>query len=281
MVAVAQGSELERILGRPVWRIPVEEPLRWLRSQRVVITGAAGSIGEALSDILGDADAWTHATDIDTLDVRDPDDVDREFVSARPTVVFHLAGAKHAPDGELDPAGVMGTNAGGTQNVLDAANGDARVVLASTCKACDPETVYGASKLIAERMVLAAGGSVARFYNVVETSGNVFETWRGLAEGDPVPASHCERFFITVGEAVALLLWAAVMPAGRYAVAPGPSRLMIDVADALYPDREVVAMLPRRGDRRCEPLIGSSEHAATPAGHPRLMRITSPHEAAA
>lgn len=281
MVAVAQGSELERILGRPVWRIPVEEPLRWLKSQRVVITGAAGSIGEALSDALAMGGVWRHATDIDRVDVRDREQIRRELASSQPAIVFHLAGAKHAPDGEIDPFGVMETNAAGTKNVLDAANGVARVVLASTCKACDPETAYGASKLLAERIVLNAGGSVARFHNVVETSGNVFELWRAGDPTDPVPATPCQRFFIALEEAVALLLWSAFLPAGRYMVDPGEPRPMRAVAESLYPDRVTMPMALRRGDRLREPLIGSSEHVAAFAGHPRLMRITSPHEAVA
>jgi FlaA1/EpsC-like NDP-sugar epimerase len=151
-----------------------------------------------------------------------------------------------------------------------------RVVLASTCKACDPETVYGASKLIAERMVLNAGGTVARFFNVVQSCGNVFELWRALPEGEPLPVTPCERYFITIGEAVALLLWAAVLPRGRYAVKPVKSRSMVSVAASSFPGRTIAMVPPRRGDRRREPLLGGSEWLEDV--EPWLYRISSPHE---
>ena len=152
-------------------------PLSLLTGERVLVTGAAGSIGTEVVRVLRDAGGSPRATDVDQLDVRLRSSVQRVFGLYRPTVVFHLAGAKHAPEGERDPQSVLEVNAVGTENVITAATVvGARVVTASTCKACDPETAYGASKLLAERLTLAAGGNVARFYNVVETAGNVFDT---------------------------------------------------------------------------------------------------------
>ena len=114
----------------------------------------------------------------------------------------------------------------------------ARVLTASTCKACNPETVYGATKLIAERMTLEAGGSVARFYNTVETCGNVFRLWEELAEDEPLPVTPCGRYFIALSEAVALMLHAAVQPPGRYIVHPGRRpRVMTLAARAAHPER--------------------------------------------
>ena len=123
------------------------------------VTGAAGSVGKALTDRLNELGWNVTPTDL-SMDVRDATLMDQFAGYLQPDVTFHLAGAKHAPDGELDPAGVVATNVDGTRNVLNAKSG--KVVLASTCKAADPETAYGASKLLAERMVLNAGGVVAR-----------------------------------------------------------------------------------------------------------------------
>jgi FlaA1/EpsC-like NDP-sugar epimerase len=130
---------------------------------------------------------------------------------------------------------------------------------------------------VAERITLNAGGSVARFYNVPESSGNVFEIWKSLPDTDAIPVTICERYFVSLNEAVALLLWAAVLLPGRYAVAPGPPRDMISVASALYPDRVQVRMPRRRGDRMDEPLHAASETLHTTIV-PNIVRIESPHD---
>lgn len=255
------------------------EPLEQLVDARVLVTGALGSIGSAVVSALHAADVVVHATDLDGapyLDVRDRDRVEAMMRSVRPSHILHLAGAKHAPGGELDPASVARTNVHGTENVLRYAAG-ARVVTASTCKACDPETAYGASKLIAERMTLNAGGSVARFYNVVESSGNVFRIWESLPADVPLPVTPCERYFVSLADAVALVLWAAVLEPARYAIDPGPAQRIDDVAAALYPGRPQQPMAPRRGDRLQEPRHGQSEKA-TATAIAGIVRITSPHE---
>lgn len=116
----------------------------------VLITGAAGSLGRLLARELPDA----VATDVDTMDVTDPAAVQAAMAEHRPALVYHLAGAKHAPEGELDPGYVTRVNAVGTFNVLAAVPQGCRVILASTCKAADPETAYGASKLIDRKSVV-------------------------------------------------------------------------------------------------------------------------------
>src|SRR4051812_25698455 len=90
-------------------------------TERVLVTGAKGSIGRALVQKL--KQNWHHvwATDVDTLDVRDAEAVADEVSRIRPSLIFHLAAEKHAPDGETDPAAFAETNVGGTANVLAAA----------------------------------------------------------------------------------------------------------------------------------------------------------------
>jgi FlaA1/EpsC-like NDP-sugar epimerase len=267
---------LESVLGRPEHRIPVDEPLQVLRTQRIAVTGASGSIGQVLVPLLEASGIETFGMDIESADVREELDLVLVAGSSRFDVLVHLAGTKDAPEGELDPWRVCETNVLGTRNVIEAFPG-AKVVLASTCKAADPETAYGASKLLAERMVLNAGGVVARLFNVVETAGNVFEQWAALPEPEPLPVAKCSRFFITLREALALLLWATILPTRRYGVAPGPRRRMEDVAKALYPRRPQRIIEPRRGDRRDEPVHGGSEHIG-PAPVEHLVEISSPHD---
>jgi FlaA1/EpsC-like NDP-sugar epimerase len=266
------ASRLERILGRPERPLPLDEPLARLAGKRILITGANGSIGSALLQYI---DAV--ATDVDSLDVRDEAAVREALVAAQPEVVFHMAAAKSAPDGERDPMSALEINVLGTRNVLAHAPGSARVVTASTCKACEPETAYGASKLVAERVTLNAGGSVARFYNVVESSGNVFETWAQLGPDDPIPVTPCRRYFISLAEAVSLVLWTAILPAARYGFDPGTAREMHDVAAALYPNRVIESIPPRRGDRLVEPLAARHEHVEQDA-QPSLLRIVGAHD---
>lgn len=247
---------------------------------RIAVTGAAGSVGTALLPRLKDHDVF--ASDVDTagvkgvttLDVTDGPKVKVAFAEFRPEVIYHLAADKHAPDGELDPGETARINIGGTENVLATA-GDAKVIVASTCKAADPETAYGASKLIAERMVLNQSGVVIRFYNVRETQGNVFRLWETLPRDEPVPFTDCRRYFITINEAVDLAVLALELPTGRYTVpVKDPVRMEVE-AQRLYPGRSRTLIPRRRGDRETEPMCARSE---TVYGYAGLWRIVSPHD---
>ena len=266
---------IEAILGRPEHPPEIDTPLDELQRHRVLVTGAEGSIGSAITLLLNNYGVSTVATDIGDCDVTDRTMLDDVMERVKPTLVFHLAGAKHAPDGEIDPLDAATTNIIGTANVVRSTS--ARVVTASTCKACDPETAYGATKLVAERITLNAGGSVARFYNVPESSGNVFEIWKSLPVTDAIRVTTCNRYFVSLNEALALLLWSAVLCPGRYALTPGAPRDMSSVASALYPDRVRVRMPRRRGDRMDEPLHAASEtlHATRV---PSIVRVESPHD---
>jgi FlaA1/EpsC-like NDP-sugar epimerase len=272
---VGDASRLERILGRPERPLSLAEPLARLAGKRVLITGAKGSIGSA---VLKHIDAI--ATDVDTLDVRDETAVSEAMASANPEVVLHLAAAKSAPDGERDPMSALEINVLGTRNVLAHAPEGCHVVTASTCKACEPETAYGASKLVAERVTLNAGGSVARFYNVVESSGNVFEIWADRPAEEPLLVTPCRRYFISLAEAVSLVLWTAILPSARYGFDPGSAREMPSVASDLYPGRALQSVPPRRGDRLVEPLAARHEQVEQSAVT-GLLRIVGAHDLAA
>lgn len=252
----------------------------------IVVTGYRGSIGARLAEVLMSATSGEFlGLDIEFgQDITDPKWIRTIFESGA-DVIFHLAAAKSAPAGEEDPYDTAHTNILGTRNVLRAASQlitskrVPAVVTASTCKACDPETAYGASKLIAERMTLGyANGRVARFHNVMETQGNVFETWAGLPEDEPIPVTNCTRHFICLDEAVSLLIAAAspLTEPGRYAFRPDPALPMMTVARRLYPNRSKALVPPRRGDRITEPYMARCEEAEVLDW--RLLRITSPYD---
>ena len=134
-----------------------------------------------------------------------------------------------------------------------------KIILGSTCKAANPITSYGASKLICERIVLNKGGNVARFVNVFDTSSSVTKIWGKISSKKSIPVTHCKRFFITLNEAVDLLLFTAAMKSGRYSYRNLKKIRMKDVAKKIYPKRKLVNMKLRFGDRPVETLIGKTE----------------------
>lgn len=249
-------------------------------TDKVLVTGARGSVGSELVKQLRlrTFPGMVQGYDIEDMDVTNAEQVQQVVKDFDPMIIVHCAAAKHAPKGEEDPYAVLEVNAVGTKNVLDAARHTrARVVTISTGKACDPETAYGASKLVAERMTLnEPGGTVARFFNVVESSGNVFEIWRELPENAPLLVTRCMRRFMTMNEAIALVFHAMLSGGGRWSLGVTVPQYMSNVAHSLYPERDKVAMEPRRGDRVFEP-----EHAFSETTHMKsgpFMKVTSLHD---
>jgi len=244
---------------------------------RILVTGASGSIGTALWPEL---EGELLLTDTFEMNVEVEAEVNLVMRDFRPELVYHLAGAKSAPAGELYPENALLVNGVGTWNVLRAARGvGAKVVTASSCKAADAETAYGASKLLAERMTLNSGGWAARLYNVRESSGNVFDLWAKLPPDERLPVTPCTRFFISLEQAVSLLVAIPELPPGRYAVDPGAPWTMVEAAAEHYPGRALNPIERRRGDRTHEPLHACSEWAEPIAGG--LLRIHSAHDEAA
>lgn len=263
-------TQLENIIGRQEHDFDFNALLAPLRKKTILVTGSDGTLGRALLDKIDECqydDITAYGADIRTsnyvnhsMDVTDFDTCMAVMDLCCPDYIFHLAADKHAPVGEVQPTSTYMTDIVGVDNMLLAAKKlpyhNPKFVLASTCKACNPETVYGASKLIAERLTLNDGGSVARLYNVADSSGNVFEIWNETK--GPLEVANCDRYFITSDEAVALLLHSATH-SGRFVIDNVTPRNMHSVARRLHPNRDVIDIPPRRGDRTKEPLLGSSE----------------------
>ena len=134
-----------------------------------------------------------------------------------------------------------------------------KIILGSTCKAANPITSYGASKLICERIVLNKGGNVARFVNVFDTSSSVTKIWGKIPNKNKIPVTPCKRFFITLNEAVDLLLFTATMPTGRYSFRNLKKYNERCCKKKIYPKRKLSQMKLRFGDRPIETLIGKTE----------------------
>jgi len=277
------NNDIENILGRKQHPELSSLSGKDLQYERILITGSAGSLGQSLKRRLNDFNGEILETDVvdsyQKLDVTDESSVKEVLNSFNPDLIMHLAGAKHAPEGEIDTWKTFEINTIGTKYLIDNIDKSAKLVLTSTCKASNPEVVYGASKLIAERMVLNMGGSVARFFNVIETSGNVFELWNDVPENQPIDvASICERHFISIDESIGLILFTAYENPGRYIVNSSALIRMNDVAERLYPNREKNIINPRRGDRISEKFLASSENIEKYLLNNSVIKVNSIHD---
>ncbi len=162
-------------------------------------------------------------------DVRERGQVDAVIAAERPEILFHAAALKHLPMVEANPIEGVLTNIAGSRNVAEAARafGVSVVVMISTDKAVNPTSVMGATKRLAESFCQAldlyqarqaAAGTryvTVRFGNVLGSTGSVVPLFaRQLAAGGPLTVTHREvtRFFMTVREAVELVLQAAALP---------------------------------------------------------------------
>lgn len=158
-------------------------------------------------------------------DIRFAERIRSIFESYRPQIVFHAAAHKHVPLMEMNPTEAITNNVLGTKNVLDAAVATTveRLVMISTDKAVNPTSIMGASKRVAELLVHQAARRTGkayvavRFGNVLGSRGSVVPTFKQqIAAGGPVTVTHPEmmRYFMTIPEAVQLVLQASVLGQG-------------------------------------------------------------------
>jgi FlaA1/EpsC-like NDP-sugar epimerase len=237
----------EDFLGRHQVETDVSSIAGFLQGKRVLVTGAAGSIGSELCRQIRDYapaelmmldrdESGLHSlllsmkgrADLETSDVilanvREAERMREVFEARRPQVVFHAAALKHVNILEGHAAEAVKTNVLGTLNVLEAASsvGVERFVNVSTDKAADPESVLGHSKRVSEGLTTSAAKATTdgiylsvRFGNVLGTSGSVLKTFAAQVDaGGPITVTHPEvtRYFMTVRESVQLVIQAAAI----------------------------------------------------------------------
>jgi FlaA1/EpsC-like NDP-sugar epimerase len=280
-----ENNTLEKILGRREIKFLKNCESNLHFTGKILITGANGSIGTRLIERLNKLSVDFLSTDIEGehtfLDVTDEKNVKLVIENYKPDYIINIAGAKHAPEGEDETWKTFSINTIGTKNLIDHSPKNCKIILTSTCKSCNPETVYGSSKLIAERMVLNHGGSIARFFNVVETQGNVFEIWEKVEKEEPISvASICKRHFISLDEAVGLIFCVLSISekSGRFIVNSPILREMTEIASMVYPEREKKIVKPRRGDRIEEKFLSSNESIKKYLFDESIIEIKNTHD---
>ena len=204
-------------------------------------------------------------------DVRDKERLSRAFHGV--DYVIHAAALKQVPAAEYNPEEFIKTNILGGMNVIDAAliNKVRKVVALSTDKACNPINLYGATKLCADKLFVAAniyGGhdkttfSVVRYGNVVGSRGSVVPFFKERAKTGilPITDSRMTRFWITLDQSVHFVLRVLDLASGGEIFVPKiPSMHIVELAKAIAPEctQEEVGIRP--GEKIHEILIGEDE----------------------
>ena len=307
------GALGEALLGRgsPVVHGRRAESL--LRGRRVLVTGAAGSIGSELSRqltglgsevfLLDYDESRLHALKLELTgngllddrsvvlaDIRDDHRVRQVMGDLLPDVVFHAAAHKHLPLLERYPSEGVKTNVAGTANLVHAAVefGVDRFILVSTDKAADPSSVLGATKRLAEEIVTACSGlgtrfASVRFGNVLASRGSLLDTLsHQVTNGLPVSITdpEVERYFMTIPEAVGLVIESSAMAdrGETYVLDMGDPVKIVDIVRrfAQFVGRtapEIQFVGLREGEKLSEDLFSVHE-SREPTSNPLIWRTT-------
>ncbi len=262
--------DLSDLIGRQAVSINTKLIASYLKDKRVMITGAAGSIGSeiarqilfyepeqiAIVDInesdLVDLELqlgrlWTsEKISMYLCDISNKAKVEKIFEDFKPNVVFHAAAYKHVPVIEKFPEEAVRVNIIGTHVVANAANqfGVENFILISTDKAVNPTSLMGASKRIAENIVTGIGKNssssfvAVRFGNVIGSRGSVLPIFiNQLKNGGPITITHpdMKRYFMTIPEAVSLVLQASATGKNGevYVLDMGEPVKIVDLANEL------------------------------------------------
>ncbi len=302
---------IDDLLGRQQVNTDLAAVEATLRGRRVLITGAGGSIGAEIArqvaacgpsalllldhdeTHLYDAAATVTGEAVQLLaDIRDTQLITRLFERYQPEVVFHAAAHKHVPLLESHPCEAVATNVLGTANVVRAAAavGVERFVFVSTDKAVRPKSVMGASKRLGEQVLLASAPPgrpycAVRFGNVLGSRGSVIPTFiRQIQRGDPLTITdpRMTRFFMTIEEAVQLVLQAAALSRGGevFMLEMGQAVRIVDLAERMIrlSGRRVGLDVPIRitGVRPGEKLVEelhTPEEMPSPTAHPAIVAL--------
>ncbi len=312
-VGDVRDLEINDLLGRPEISTDLSAVEAMVRGRTVLVTGGGGSIGSEIARqvaafgprrlVLLDSDE-THLHDARAkispkvqaesvlASIRDRERVMEIFQEVAPDLVLHAAALKHVPVLEVNAAEAVKTNIEGMEAVVDAAvaTNVRRFVFISTDKAVNPSSVMGATKWIGEQLLLdrapeGAAWSCVRFGNVLGSRGSVLPTFeRQIREGGPVTVTdeRMTRFFMSVQEAVQLVLQAGALSTGRniFMLDMGEPVSILELAERMIRltgktkgvdiDVEITGM--RDGEKLFEELRTPDERAFDTA-HPSIQQL--------
>jgi FlaA1/EpsC-like NDP-sugar epimerase len=313
-VADIRDVQVSDLLGRHQIETDLAPIAGYLTGKRVLVTGAGGSIGSELCRqirrfhpselIMLDRDesalhavqlslsgrALLDSAELILADLRDAEAIREVFEARRPQVVFHAAALKHLPLLERYPGEAVKTNVMGTQTMLELARDVEKFVNISTDKAANPISVLGYSKRITERLTayasMVAPGTFlnVRFGNVLGSRGSVLTAFQAqAAAGGPITVTDPEvtRYFMTVQEAVALVIQAAAIGGDAEALVldMGDPVRIADVAAQLAEQAprpvEIVYTGLRPGEKLHEELFADGEQDLRPL-HPLISHVKVP-----
>ncbi len=310
---------VEDLLGREVVNLDNEAISEYLKDKNVLVTGGGGSIGSELCRqiatirpaklvIMDNSEFNLYTIDhelraefprlnlITVLgDVKNDERVNWVFTKFSPDAIFHAAAYKHVPMLEINPAEAVTNNVLGTKIVADAADRceAERFVLVSTDKAVNPANVMGATKRIAELYCqnLDARSKTkfitTRFGNVLGSAGSVVPLFeKQIKDGGPLTVTHPEitRYFMTIPEAVSLILQAGAMGTGGeiFVLDMGKPILIRELAEQMIKlsgltpgqDIEIVYTGLRPGEKLYEEIFHHKEDLK-PTTHEKLLLAKS------
>jgi FlaA1/EpsC-like NDP-sugar epimerase len=303
-----RSVELQDLLRREPIKLDEAGIGEYLAGKKILVTGAGGSIGREICAqalrhspselfVLGHGEQSIYTLTQSFLesgvsvpykpviaDIADFDAMRRFFESHRPDVVFHAAAHKHVPLMEVNPREALRVNALGTWILSEMAGlcGAERFVMISSDKAVHPSSVMGATKRIAERLLLGAWKHhpdtryiTVRFGNVLGSRGSVVPLFeRQIKSGGPVTVTHRDmtRYFMLIPEAVSLVLQAGSMGLGGelYVLDMGEPVNITEMAETLirlhgqepYKDIPIVFTGARPGEKLFEELFYDPGHVS-------------------
>ncbi len=260
--------KIEDLLERDPIKLDVSEIKRYVQNKRILVTGAAGSIGSglvrqlipykpAMLILLDQAESPLYELEMELNDkfktrnfeivigdVSNKERMLQVFTKLQPEVIFHAAAYKHVPLMENNPAEAIETNILGTKNLADLAVefGVEKFVMISTDKAVNPTNIMGASKRIAEIYIQSLGKNckttkfvTTRFGNVLGSNGSVIPRFKKqIEEGGPITVTdpNITRYFMTIPEACQLVLEAGAISKGNeiFVFDMGRSVKIVDLA---------------------------------------------------
>jgi FlaA1/EpsC-like NDP-sugar epimerase len=311
-----RGVRIDELLGRAELHVSSDEARTVIAGKRVLVTGAGGSIGSELCRqvkrfgpaalyLVDHDESNLHGLHLDLAgsglldndeiyiaDIRDRARMAQIFETVKPEIVFHAAAHKHLPLLERHPCEGVKTNVLGTQHLVDLSveHGVERFVLISTDKAADPTSVLGATKRLAEFVVRSAaerGTAMAsvRFGNVLGSRGSLLTVLADqMARERAITVTHPDvtRFFMTVEEAVGLVLEAVTMAscAETFVLDMGEPVAILDLvkkyAAAVNVSNVEIQFTGLRPGEKLNEVVFSDTEERKPTVHPKIWSTTAP-----